>query len=267
MEQYRVSHHDNIHLSSIDPESTSGFSGKKEDGLQKLKKLNLELESLQELLYAEQKHRILVILQGMDTSGKDGVVRHVFEGVNPQGVKVVSFKEPTQEELGYDYLWRVHQQVPKNGELAIFNRSHYEDVLIVRVHELVDKQRWERRYEQINQFERMLTEEGTTILKFFLHISLDEQKNRLEDRLKDGQKLWKFSVSDLKERTRWADYMSAYEDVLNKTSTANAPWYIVPANKKWYRNLVIASVIVKKLKDLGMAYPQPMEDLSNIVVE
>jgi PPK2 family polyphosphate:nucleotide phosphotransferase len=203
----------------------------------------------------------------MDTSGKDGVIRHVFEGVNPQGVRVASFKVPTPQELDHDYLWRVHQHTPGRGEIVIFNRSHYEDVLVVRVHNLVPPEVWGRRYEQINAFERTLVEEGATILKFFLHISLDEQKERLQARLEDPEKRWKFAIGDLKERKRWPDYMQAYQDVLSRTSTQHAPWYIVPANSKWYRNLVIASVIVQTLKRLEMQYPDPEEGLDEVKIE
>jgi PPK2 family polyphosphate:nucleotide phosphotransferase len=203
----------------------------------------------------------------MDTSGKDGVIRHVFEGVNPQGVRVASFKVPTQEELDHDYLWRVHRQTPGRGEIVIFNRSHYEDVLVVRVHELVPEKQWSRRYQQINDFERLLVEEGTTILKFFLHIDKDEQKERFQARLDDPEKHWKFNVGDLKERQLWDAYMHAYEDVLSRTSQEDAPWYIVPSNKKWYRNLVIANVLVETLEKLEMSYPVPKDDLSKVVIE
>ncbi len=267
MERYRIKPDDDVNLTRFDPRETNGFEGDKEQGKTQLLKLNEELEVLQEMLYAEHKHKLLIVLQGMDTSGKDGVVRHVFEGVNPQGVRVASFKQPTQEELDHDYLWRVHSQVPQKGEVVIFNRSHYEDVLIVRVHDLVPKEIWKRRYNQINAFEQMLVEEGTIILKFFLHISEEEQKQRLQERLDDPQKQWKFAVGDLQERKRWDEYVKAYTDVLRKTSTAWAPWYVVPADRKWYRNLVIASVVVKTLKDLKMKYPQPAQPLDGIVVE
>jgi PPK2 family polyphosphate:nucleotide phosphotransferase len=182
-------------------------------------------------------------------------------------VRVASFKVPTQEELDHDYLWRVHRQTPGKGEIVIFNRSHYEDVLVVRVHQLVPETVWRKRYQQINEFERMLADEGTTILKFFLHIDLDEQKERLEARLHDPTKQWKFNPGDLGERKLWLEYTKAYEDVLTKTSTEWAPWYIVPSNRKWYRNLVIATLLVEALKDFKMAYPQPKEDLSGVVIE
>ena len=200
MERYRVKPGETVRLREIDPRDRSGFDGPKKEARKKLLELTGQLEALQELLYAEHKRKILVVLQGMDTSGKDGTVRHVFEGVNPQGVRVASFKRPTPRELDHDYLWRVHQHVPGKGEIVIFNRSHYEDVLIVRVHKLVPKEQWSRRYQQIGDFERMLVEEGTTILKFFLHIDQDEQKERLQARLDDPDKHWKFSVEDLKER-------------------------------------------------------------------
>jgi PPK2 family polyphosphate:nucleotide phosphotransferase len=266
MDKYRIKPGDKIKLGDWDPDDTGKYKGKKDDANNEILKLTNDLEALQELLYAEQKSKVLVVLQGMDTSGKDGVIRHVFEGVNPQGVKVAAFKVPTPEEMAHDYLWRIHKHTPGKGEIVIFNRSHYEDVLVVRVHELVDESVWSKRYDQINQFERMLNHERTIILKFFLHISPDEQKGRLQDRLSDPKKQWKFSVGDLKERALWQDYMRAYDDVLEKTSTDWAPWYIVPANHKWYRDLIIGTILVDKLKSLNMKYPQPTEDLSKIVI-
>ena len=202
----------------------------------------------------------------MDTGGKDGVIREVFQGVNPQGVKVASFKAPTAEELDHDYLWRVHKHVPGRGELTIFNRSHYEDVLVVRVHRLVEKGVWKKRYDQINAFEKMLAEEGVTIAKFFLHITKEEQQQRLQSRLDDSTKHWKFNPGDLKERELWDAYMEAYEDLLGKTSSREAPWYIVPSNRKWYRNLVVASVLVELLKGLKMSFPAPSGDISKLVI-
>jgi PPK2 family polyphosphate:nucleotide phosphotransferase len=267
VEKYRVKSGDKIQLSDWDPNDRSAFDGEKDIAGEHLEKLNRELEELQELLFAQNKHKVLIVLQGMDTSGKDGVIRHVFEGVNPQGVRVASFKVPTAEELAHDYLWRVHKQTPGKGEIVIFNRSHYEDVLVVRVHGLVPETVWKKRYQQINDFERALVEEGTTILKFFLHIDLEEQKARLQSRLDDPSKHWKFNPGDLAERKLWLEYTQAYEDVLEKTSTDRAPWYIVPANRKWYRNLVIATILVDTLKGLQMAYPQPKEDLSGVVIE
>jgi PPK2 family polyphosphate:nucleotide phosphotransferase len=267
MDKYRVKPGDIIQLSDWDPNDRSAFDGSKEDGEELLEALNGDLEELQELLFAESKHKVLIVLQGMDTSGKDGVIRHVFEGVNPQGVRVASFKVPSAEELAHDYLWRVHKQAPGKGEMVIFNRSHYEDVLVVRVHALAPEEAWKKRYQHINNFERILAEEGTTILKFFLHIDLGEQKGRLQARLDDPSKQWKFNPGDLEERKLWPQYTQAYEDVLNKTSTEWAPWYIVPSNRKWYRNLVIARILVETLKGLQMSYPQPKADLSGIVIE
>lgn len=263
-DRYRVEPGSRVHLSDWNPSDTRAAPGGKPAVEGELEQLTERLEELQELLYAEHKHRLLVILQAMDTGGKDGTIRHVFEGVNPQGVKVTSFGVPTPLELAHDYLWRVHQHTPALGEITIFNRSHYEDVLVVRVHNLVPPEVWQRRYAHINDFERMLAEEGVTILKFFLHISKEEQKRRLEERLQDPRKQWKFRVGDLKERARWDEYMAAYEDVLSLTSTAWAPWYIVPADHKWYRNWVVANVIVRTLKGLNMSYPPPEENLEHI---
>lgn len=266
MDHFQVKPGSKIDLSKWNTEDGRGFNGDKKAGEAEIFKLNKRLEALQELLYAEGKHKVLVVLQGMDTSGKDGVIRHVFEGVNPQGVRVAAFKRPTAEELAHDYLWRVHRQTPAKGEIVIFNRSHYEDVLVVRVHNLVPPQVWKRRYDHINHFERLLADEGTTILKFFLHISMDEQKRRLQERLDKPEKQWKFDVGDLAERKHWADYQRAFEEVLNRTSTDYAPWYIVPADKKWRRNLVISTIMVETLEKLKMRYPQP-QDLSGIVIE
>jgi PPK2 family polyphosphate:nucleotide phosphotransferase len=226
-----------------------------------------ELNKLQYLLYAEHQRAVLIILQGMDTAGKDGTIRHVMSGLTPQGVRVTSFKAPTEEELAHDFLWRVHQAVPRHGDLGIFNRSHYEDVLVVRVHELVPRHVWKGRYEQINEFEKMLTENRTIILKFFLHISKQEQKDRLEARLKDPDRNWKLTLKDVQERQYWSDYCEAYEEALTRCSTEWAPWHIIPANHKWYRNLLVAEIIVKTLRDLDMKFPPPSKDLSKIVIE
>jgi PPK2 family polyphosphate:nucleotide phosphotransferase len=267
MERHRVKPSSRINLSKSDPNDTSGFKGGKKEGRERLRKLNAQLDALQETLYAEHKHKILIVLQAMDTGGKDGTIRNVFEGVNPQGVRVATFKAPTPEELDHDYLWRVHRETPGKGEIVIFNRSHYEDVLIVRVHGLAPEKTWRKRYDQINEFERMLAEEGTTILKFFLHIDRDEQKARLQERLDDAKKHWKFNPDDLKERKRWNDYMDAYEEVLRRTSTAWAPWYVVPANHKWYRDLVVASAVIEKLKSLRIHFPEPQFDPATIVID
>jgi len=267
MKRYLIEPGTKVSLAEHDPNETGDFNGGKKKGQAALKELNGELQILQELLYAENKHKVLVVLQAMDTGGKDGTIRRVFDGVNPQGVKVASFKVPTPEELGHDFLWRVHKVVPGRGEMVIFNRSHYEDVLVVRVHGLVPEPVWKRRYDQINDFERMLAETGTTILKFFLYIDLDEQKERLQARLDDPTKHWKFNVGDLAERKLWNEYIKAYEDVLERTSTEYAPWYVVPANRKWYRDRVISTVLVETLKGLKMEYPKPRDDLSGVVIE
>ena len=267
MDRYRVKPNEKIKLEKLDPADRSAYEGDKEKAQEDLAKLNDKLEEYQEMLYAEHKHRVLIVLQAMDTGGKDGVIRRVFDGVNPQGVRVASFKVPTAEELDHDYLWRVHKMTPGRGEIVIFNRSHYEDVLVVRVHGLVPEKVWKKRYDHINEFERLLANEGTTILKFFLHIDKDEQKQRLQARLDEPDKHWKFSLGDLEERKLWNQYMAAYEDVLNKTSTPWAPWYVIPANRKWYRDLVISTILVNTLKKLDMHYPEPKDDLTNVVIE
>lgn len=255
MRTHQVEPGKHVHLKDHDANESGGFPNGREAAHQKTLELTARIDALQERMYAEGKHRLLIILQGMDTSGKDGTVRSIFDGTNPQGVHVVSFKVPTAEELEHDYLWRIHKETPSKGKIVVFNRSHYEDVLVVRVHKIVPEASWKRRYDQINAFEHLLAEEGTTILKFFLHIDLDEQKQRLIERLDDPSKHWKFNPGDLKERLLWDQYQEAYEDVLNKTSTDWAPWYIVPANKKWYRNLVIASALVDALEDMKIQNP------------
>ena len=262
MDRYRVKPGQKIKLKEFDPDDKGDWQGRKDEGKAELLKLNQELCELQELLYAGQQRRLLVIIQAMDTGGKDGTIRAVFEGVNPQGVRVANFKVPTTTELAHDYLWRVHAQTPGKGELVIFNRSHYEDVLVVRVHNLVPEEVWKKRYRQIVEFERMLTEEGTTILKFYLHIDQEEQKKRLIERIDDPTKQWKFNPADLDERKLWSKYMAAFEEMLEKTSTTFAPWYAIPANANWYRDLVVASIIVDTLKGFKMEYPRPAEDLA-----
>jgi PPK2 family polyphosphate:nucleotide phosphotransferase len=267
MEKYKVQPGATVDLNTWDPNDKSSFPISKKEGKKKLHQLNQELETLQELLYAEGKQKILIVLQAMDTGGKDGTIRHVFEGVNPQGVKVASFKAPTRKELAHDYLWRIHKLTPGKGEIVIFNRSHYEDVLVVRVHNLVPEEIWSRRYEHIRAFEKTLIDEGTTILKFYLHINQEEQKERLQARLDEPHKNWKFSKGDLEERKLWGQYQEAFEAAIGETSTVVSPWYIIPANRKWYRNLVISSIIIDKLKSLNMSYPAPEEDLNDIVIE
>ncbi len=256
-----------LRLDDRDPNDKSGFDGQKEDGVKELQRLCKKLEVLQELLYAEHRHSLLIVLQGMDASGKDGTIRRVFEGVNPQGVNVAKFGPPTPEEFDHDFLWRVHQKVPGKGEMTIFNRSHYESVLVERVHKLVPKSIWKARYRQINDFERMLCEEGTTILKFYLHIDVVEQKKRLQERLDDPSKNWKFSLNDLPERGRWAEYMKAYHDALEKTSTAAAPWYVVPSNHAWFRDLVVCTEIVRALEAMHMRYPRLPKDEESIAIK
>jgi PPK2 family polyphosphate:nucleotide phosphotransferase len=247
-------------------DDTGRFKGKADAG--RATKKNLEqLDELQELLYAESKRALLVVFQAMDAGGKDGAIEHVFSGVNPQGCSVVSFKAPTHLEAAHDFLWRHHDAAPRRGSIGIHNRSHYEAVLIERVHELVPKRVWQLRYERINEFERLLVDEGTTILKFFLHISRDEQKRRFGKRLKDPHKNWKFNPADLKERERWDDYQSAYQDALEKCSTAHAPWFVVPADHKWFRNWVVSDAIVRTLASLKMSYPPPLPGLNKIVIK
>jgi PPK2 family polyphosphate:nucleotide phosphotransferase len=254
-------------LANIDASSTCGYKADKASTVALLAELNAKLAQLQTVLYAEQKHRVLIVLQAMDTGGKDGVIRKVFSGINPQGVRVVSFKAPTAPELAHDYLWRVHAQVPAKGEMVVFNRSHYEDVLITRVHKWIDDKTAKRRFREINEFEAMLAAEGVTILKFFLHISKDEQKQRLQDRLDDPAKTWKFNVGDLAERKLWIDYQRVYEEALRATSTPAAPWHVVPADRKWVRDVYVASVLAKTLADLDMQYPAPPADLAGIQIE
>jgi PPK2 family polyphosphate:nucleotide phosphotransferase len=254
-------------LANIDTNSTCDYKADKASTVALLDELSAQLVRLQSVLFAEQKRKVLVVLQAMDTGGKDGVIRKVFSGINPQGVRVVGFKAPTAPELAHDYLWRVHAQVPAKGELVVFNRSHYEDVLITRVHKWIDDKTAKRRFREINEFEAMLAAEGTIILKFFLHISKDEQKQRLQDRLDDPAKTWKFNVGDLAERKLWDDYQRVYEDAMRATSTPHAPWYVVPADRKWVRDVYVASVLANTLEALGMQYPAPAEGLDKLVIE
>ena len=255
-----------VDLDDHDPDDTGSLRSEKE-GKERLEALSEKLAKLQGLLYAENRHALLIILQGIDASGKDGTVRKVLSGLNPLGVTVTPFKAPNQEELEHDFLWRIHRYTPRRGDIAIFNRSHYEDVLVVRVHDLVPKKVWKTRYDQINEFERILVKNGTVVLKFFLHISKEEQKRRFEERLKDPEKYWKFSLADIEERKFWDDYMCAYEDALSRCSTKWAPWTIVPANCKWYRNIVVAEGIVKALEELDMKYPAATFDRSHVVID
>jgi PPK2 family polyphosphate:nucleotide phosphotransferase len=253
-EQLAVRPGSKVSIAKHDPSATFGHE---KDGAAAIVAHDLDrLADLQERLWAEHKQRVLIVLQGIDASGKDGTIKHVMAGFNPQGVKITGFGVPSEVELAHDYLWRVHQVVPASGEIAVFNRSHYEDVLVVRVHSFVDEPVWSKRYDQINDFEEILAASGTTVIKFFLHISADEQLERFRERYEDPTKRWKFKMGDLAEREHWDEYMAAYEDVLARCSTGAAPWYIVPSNRKWFRNLAIGSIVADTLEDLHPAYPE-----------
>jgi len=250
-------------LAGLDPRATPGVRDKAQ-AQRLMPHLTARLERLQAEMWAENKHALLIVLQGMDTSGKDGTIRTVMSGVSPLGTRVTAFKVPSEEERDHDFLWRIHKAVPGKGEIGIFNRSHYEDVLVVRVHELVPKEVWRARYAQINAFERLLTDNGVVVLKFFLHISKAEQRERLLDRVNDPVKRWKFSMGDLEERKRWGEYTAAYQDALRECSTAHAPWHIVPADRKWYRNLAISQVLVETLEEMNPQFPKPTFDPKKI---
>ncbi len=254
MDRYRVKPGTKLHLDGFDPADHHDCRDKKH-GEELTLPLLRRLDELQERLYAEARHSLLLVLQGTDTAGKDGTIRHVMSGVNPQGCQVASFKQPTHEELAHDFLWRIHQWTPRKGNIGIFNRSHYEDVLVTRVHKLIDDDEAKRRFEEINDFEQILRRNGTTVVKFFLHISKDEQRQRLQERVDTPDKRWKLSASDLKERELWPDYQKAFEEALEATSTDHAPWYVIPANHKWYRNYVIAKILVDALEELGPKFP------------
>ena len=256
-----------VDLSNWDAGDTDIVGKSKSDARKRLDTSRADLETLQELLYAEGRHKLLIVLQAMDTAGKDSTIRHVFQGVDPLGVRVASFKAPTQYELGRDYLWRVHHHVPGKGEIGIFNRSHYEDVLITRVNGWIDAAECKRRYRQINDFERLLAETGTTLLKFYLHISKDEQKKRLEERRDNPQKQWKFHPEDLTVRAQWDDYREAYEAALSATSTKHAPWHVIPANNKLARNLMISSLLIETLEGLKMRYPEAAANVAGTRID
>jgi len=253
-----------VDLPDIDPRETHG---RKEEALAGLRDNVGLLASQQERLYAGARHAVLVVLQGMDTAGKDGTIKHVMTGLNPQGVIVAPFKVPTPEEAAHDFLWRVHRQTPGKGMIAIFNRSHYEQVLVVRVHGLEPEETWRRHYDQINEFERTLAENGTTILKFFLHISKEEQRERLQDRIDTPEKQWKFRKADVEERKLWDDYQRAYEDALSRCSTEHAPWYVIPADRNWFRDYAVAEILADTLEDLDLRYPGPEPDIKGLIVE
>jgi PPK2 family polyphosphate:nucleotide phosphotransferase len=265
MTAYEVTDGKGFRLADHDPRADSGIAGKQE-GRAEVATLTARLEQLHDKLYADGRHKVLVVLQGMDTSGKGGAVRKAFEGLDPTGVHVAAFKAPTEEELAHDFLWRIHPHVPGNGRISIFDRSHYEDVLIVRVHDLVPKARWKARYDHIRHWERMLADEGTVIRKFFLHISKEEQAARLQARIDNPTKRWKFRKEDLAERNFWDDYQRAYEVAIRRTATAHAPWIVVPADRKWHRDYVICRIMVETLEGLDLRYPEPDEDLSGITV-
>ena len=265
-DRFRAPLETRIRLADCDPDDTADYTSKK-DARKALKGVTRRLTELQYLLYAENKRGLLIVLQGMDASGKDGTIRHVMRGVNPQGTRVTSFKKPSVEELDHDFLWRIHRAMPRRGDIGIFNRSHYEDVLVVRVHDLVPERVWSERYDQINAFEKNLADNGIVILKFFLHISKEEQKKRFEDRLANPTRHWKISPADFEERQFWDQYTEAFEEALTRCSTEWAPWYIIPANRKWFRNLAVASIVVERLESLDMRFPEPSFDVSEILID
>ena len=250
-------------LADRNPNATPGIKNKAaaEEALQKN---TARLAELQYLLYAENKHAVLIVFQALDAGGKDGTIRHVMSSLNPQGTAVTSFKVPSAEEAAHDFLWRIHKAAPRKGEFAIFNRSHYEDVLVVRVHNLVPKAVWSQHYDHINGFEKLLADHNVKILKFFLHISKEEQRARFEKRLDDPTRQWKLSPADFSERSYWDSYFEAYEDALTRCSTECAPWYVIPANKKWFRNLAVSQILVECLEELSMKFPPPSMDLDQV---
>jgi PPK2 family polyphosphate:nucleotide phosphotransferase len=265
IEQVRIAPGTTPGLPDRDPGARLGLGGKK-DGHRYRDTLLTELADLQALLWAEDRRAVLLVLQGMDTAGKDGTIRRIFSGVNPQGVRVAGFKAPSDNELDHDYLWRVHRVVPRRGELGIFNRSHYEDVAVVRVLDLVEEARWRARFRHIREFERLLHDEGTTVLKVFLHISRDEQRERLQARIDDPAKRWKFNHDDIDMRARWDDFTAAYEEAIAETSSDWASWYVVPADRKWVRDAVIAELLVSTLRGMDLQRPAAPDDLEGLVI-
>ena len=265
--RYRVRPGEKIEISKLDPGGESNVSVKKSDAKDEIRNLTKKLDDLQSMLYSEHKHKLLIVLQGMDTAGKDGTIRHIFEGVNPSGVRVAHFREPSVEEQEHGFLWRVYKEIPADGEIVIFNRSHYEGVLVERVHNIVPKSVWEKRYAEINMFEQILTEENVRICKFFLHISREEQKKRIDERLEDPSKEWKFSEDDIAERKLWNEYMQAYEDILNLTSKESAPWYAIPSNHRWLRDLIVSTIVVQTLESFGMKQPRLSPELAKKAVK
>lgn len=261
--RFRVAPGTKVKLKDIDS-SFKGHHENREHASDEIQHYQDRLSELQALLYAERQHSLLICLQAMDTGGKDGTINHVLNAMNPQGCRVAAFRQPTPEELAHDFLWRVHKQTPARGEVVVFNRSHYEDVLVVRVHQLAPKAVWSRHYAEINAFEKELLDNDTRILKFYLHISKEEQLRRFKERLKDPAKQWKISEADYKEREFWDDYMEAYEDALSQCATEHAPWFIIPADHKWFRNLAVARIVVEQLEALKMTYPKPTVNLDRI---
>lgn len=262
---HRIKPDSKVDLNKIDTHVDGGLD--KDKAKDEFRSLRKKLSDLQELLYAESKHAVLVVFQAMDAGGKDSTIRSVVGPINPQGCRVASFKAPSSNELKHDYLWRIHQHAPARGMIGVFNRSHYEEVGIVRVHNLVPEQRWQKRYDHINAFEKLLSDEGTHIVKFFLHISKDYQRERFQRRLDRPDKHWKFNPDDLSERRRWDDYMQAYSQMIERCSTKQAPWYVIPAERRWYRNLIVTKVLVDLLEGLDMKYPAPSFDASQIAID
>jgi PPK2 family polyphosphate:nucleotide phosphotransferase len=263
---YRIAPESDLDWADHDPDAKTGFEGGKREAKAQLPELTIRLTELQRRLWAESKQGLLIILQATDTAGKDGTIRHVFRGVNPQGVHVRGFGQPSVWDLRHDYLWRVHAHTPEAGAITVFNRSHYEDVLVVRVHELVAKENWSKRYHHIREFERLLADEGTRIVKIFLNISKEEQAVRLRARLEEPDKSWKFHKSDLADRKLWDDFRTAYKEAIEQTSTDFAPWYVVPANRKWYRNLVVSNILIDTLEEMNPKYPPPEPGLDDVSI-
>jgi len=267
IENYKVEPNTRIKLKDYNPDECKNCIITKEEAILRTKELNLHLDRIQKVQHAEKKYKILIIFQGMDASGKDGAIRNVFNSVNPSGVYVAHFGAPTKEDLSRDYLWRIHNKVPAKGEMVIFNRSHYEDILIVRVQNLVPESVWKKRFKHIVDFEEMLADEGTLIYKFFLNISNEEQRKRLQARIDNPDKHWKIDPNDFKDRELWDKYIEAYEDVLSKTSKEFAPWYIIPSNKKWYRDLIISTILEKELSKIKMSFPKPKQDYTGLIIK
>lgn len=263
LQRFKVAPGSKVKLKDVDPSFSDGHESH-ESAAEEIAHYQKKLRELQDLLYAERRHSILICLQALDTGGKDGVINHVLGAMNPQGCRVAAFKQPSAEELAHDFLWRTHKVAPARGEVVIFNRSHYEDVLVVRVHNLVPKTIWSRRYDRINEFEKQLLEHDTHVLKFYLHISRQEQLKRFKERLDDPSKHWKISESDYKEREFWNDYRAAYEEALSRCTTGHSPWFVIPANHKWFRNLAIARIVVEHMESLKMTYPAPTVDIERI---